>query len=71
MPKQSESTDLKGLQKDMEYARNDISEIKELLKTGYVSVQRYAPVEKIVFGMVGVLLVTVFGTVLSVIFVKK
>lgn len=52
---------------DISYMKRDISEIKNTVQHGYVPIERFAPVEKIVYGLVGLILVGVGGAFLTLI----
>lgn len=67
MAKQSDETKLAVMATELQYARNDITEIKDLLKTGYVSKEEHEPVKKIVYGLVGVVLIAVVGALMALV----
>ena len=51
---------------EMGAVKEDIHE----MKTGYVKVERFSPVEKIVFGAVGIVLSAVIVAILSYVIIK-
>lgn len=65
-----EDTQIAVMALDLKYIKDDVKEIKENLTTGYVPLSRYILVERIVFGMVGLVLISVFGALLTLV-VKK
>lgn len=60
-------TKLAVMANNIEYIKTDIVEIKNQLKAEYVTREEYAPVKKLVYGMVGVILVAVVGALLALI----
>ena len=51
----------------LEYIKKDIAEIKTKLDDHYVTSSEFEPIKKIVYGMVSLVLVTVFGALLALI----
>lgn len=49
----------------------DVSDIKSTLTQDYVTQDQFEPVKKIVYGLVGLILVAVVGAVLALITVRK
>lgn len=59
-----------ALQKDVEYIKKEISEIKALVENKYVTMAEFQPIKNIVFGMVGLVLVSVVGGLLAIVLKK-
>ena len=66
------SNQLHNVAKDVESMKKevaeDLAEIKKTLKEEYVNVERYKPIERIVYGMVGAMLLVVINQILRAIF---
>lgn len=76
--KQSESTTIQLMAKDISYMQSDISELKNLIKDGsslYVTRQEFddkiQPLQKIVYGMVGLILLAFAGAIVQLVVVRK
>lgn len=63
----NEDTSLALMANDMKYMRQDISEIKNTVRHGYVTKEEFEPIKKIVYGLVGLILVSVVGAVVSLV----
>jgi len=48
----------------------DVKEIKEILKTDYVTKDEYDPIKKLVYGLVGLILIGVVGALLSLVILQ-
>ena len=55
---------------DITYIRDDVKEIKDNLRSSYVSKDEFDPVKKIVYGLVGLILVAVMVAVLGLVIIK-
>lgn len=55
------------VKKDIEYIKKEIIEIKQLVSEHYVTKVEFDPIKKIVYGIAGMVLVTVFGALLALI----
>lgn len=51
----------------LDYIQRDISEIKDRLEKDYVTRQELDPIKKIVYGLVGLILTSVFGALMFLI----
>ncbi len=51
----------------LDYIQRDIKEIKERLEDEYVTRQEFQPIKNIVYGMVGIILMSVIGALLALI----
>lgn len=62
----SENFDI-GVGKDVEQIKKDIIEIKLLINNNYVRREEFNPVQKIVYGLVSVILLGVIGALLALV----
>jgi len=65
-----ESTDkvkLAVIQKDLEYIKCSVEEIKGKLDKEYVTQDEFTPVKNIVYGIVGLILTSVVGALITLI----
>lgn len=60
-------TDFKVMSNDLKYIREDITEIKKKLDNNYVTIDQFAPVRNVVYGLVGILGVATIGAILNLI----
>lgn len=65
-----EDTQIALIASDVNYIKGDVQEIKSTLKSSYVTTDQFEPVKKIVYGLVGLILVAVVGALLALV-VKK
>ena len=56
-----------GVGKDVEQIKKDITEIKLLINNNYVRREEFNPVQKIVYGLVSIILMGVVGALLALI----
>lgn len=70
MENTDERITLATLKTDLEYIKRDISEIKLTLKTDYVTREEFSPIKSIVYGLVGTILVAVFGALVALVIQK-
>lgn len=56
---------------DMSYIKKDVIEIKEMLKSNYVTKEAFGPVKMIAYGMTSIVLVAVIGAVVSLVIIRK
>ena len=54
----------------VEYIENEVKEIKDKLESNYVTMSEFKPIKAIVYGMVAIVLTTVFGALIMLV-VKK
>lgn len=52
---------------DIGYMKRDIAEIKQTVTHSYVSKDEFEPIKKIVYGLVGLILVAVVGALVSLV----
>lgn len=62
----SENFDV-GIGKDVEQIKKDITEIKLLITQNYVRREEFNPVQKIVYGLVSVILMAVLGAMIALV----
>lgn len=62
----SENFDV-GVGKDVEQIKKDITEIKLLITQNYVRREEFNPVQKIVYGLVSVILMAVLGAMIALV----
>lgn len=55
---------------DIEYLKRDIREIKESLRQDLVHKDEFTPVRNVVYGMVGLILVSVIGAIVALVIRK-
>lgn len=67
--KQNDRTDvsLAVISTDLAYIKQDVAEIKRLQQTNYVSHDEFEPIKRIVYGLVGIILVAVVGALVSLV----
>jgi hypothetical protein len=63
----SDSVNIAVLQTDMSYIRQTLDEMRSDLNGKYVTKEQFDPVQKIVFGIVSLLLISVVGAILSLV----
>lgn len=64
--RESENYDV-GVGKDVEQIKKDITEIKLLITQNYVRREEFNPVQKIVYGLVSVILMGVMGALIALV----
>jgi len=68
--KTSIETTVALMAQNIEYIRNDVTEIKHTLKSDYVTTTEFEPIKKIVFGLVGLVLTMVTVAVIKIVIIK-
>ena len=66
--KQSNNIDV--IANDISYIRDDLVEIKSTLKGSYVTKEEFEPIKKIVYGLVGLILIAVVGALMGLVLIK-
>ena len=61
---------LEVMANEMKHISKDVSEIKSTLRGSYVSKDEFEPIKRIVYGLVGLILVTVCGAVLGLVILQ-
>jgi len=59
-----------NIQCDVASVKTDIKDIKESMEADYVSRTEFNPIQKIVYGMVGLVLLAVLGALVSLVVLK-
>jgi thiosulfate reductase cytochrome b subunit len=54
----------------IEYIADDVKEIKEKLNKDFVTTDKFEPIQRLVYGMVSLVLVSVFGALISLVLIK-
>lgn len=65
-----ESNKLDLLAKDIQYIKDKVNEVSNTLKTDYVTKDQFEPVQKVVYGLVTIILATVVGALLILVIRK-
>lgn len=58
------------IRQDLEYIKDRVSKIDNQLEANYITRQEFAPIQKLVYGMVSLVLVTVFGALLAMVVIQ-
>jgi len=64
---QSDETKLAVIQTDLTYIKEKMNAIDTKVSSGYVSKEEFEPVRKIVYGLVGLILVAVVGALVALV----
>lgn len=67
MSKESLETKVALIAKDISYMKDKVDDVDVKLSSHYVSKEEFEPVKKIVYGLVGLILVAVVGAVISLV----
>lgn len=67
---QGSETKFAVMAKDIEFIRQEVTEIKGRIDGHFVTREEFDPVKKVVYGMVGLILVAVAGALIALV-VKK
>jgi hypothetical protein len=63
----SSSGGLAVLQNDLNHIQADVKEIKEKMESHFITKEEFDPVKKIVYGLVGIILVAVIGALVALV----
>lgn len=63
----NQNDNLAVIANDLTYIKRDIADIKATVQHGYVTKEEFEPIKKIVYGLVGLILVAVVGAVVSLV----
>ena len=55
------------IQQDISYMKDKLDSVDQKVSTHYVSREEFEPIKKIVYGMVGLILVAVVGALISLV----
>ena len=61
------SNKVDNIQSDLTFIKSDIKDIKSSMEADYVSRTEFAPIQKIVYGMISLILVAVFGALIALV----
>lgn len=67
MPNSSDTTKIALIQQDISYMKDKLDNVDQKISTHYVSREEFEPIKKIVYGMVGLILVAVVGALVSLV----
>jgi tetrahydromethanopterin S-methyltransferase subunit G len=67
VPNQSDETRMAILQNDIGYIKKQLDSIDNKVSNHYVSKEEFEPIKKIVYGLVGLILVGVVGAMVSLV----
>jgi hypothetical protein len=67
MPRKTNTQNIDIIMTRLDYIREDVSDIKHRLEGQYVTKDEFAPVAKIVYGMVSVILLAVIGALVALV----
>jgi len=56
--------------KDIEYIKKDVSEIKTKIDSDYVTKEEFIPVQRVVFGLVALILTAVVGALVGLVVLR-
>lgn len=68
--KKTNTQNIDVIANQIEYIAEDIKEIKEKLNKDFVTVDQFTPIQRLVYGMVSLVLVSVFGALVSLVIMK-
>lgn len=64
---QSDETKLAVMQTDLTYIKEKLNAVDTKVSTHYISKEEFEPIKKIVYGMVGLILVAVVGALVALV----
>lgn len=67
MKTEHDQAELAVISNDISYIKRDVSDIKKTVQNGYVTKDQFEPIQRIVYGLVGLILVAVVGAVISLV----
>jgi thiosulfate reductase cytochrome b subunit len=68
--KESEQTIIALMGRDIKEIRHDVSDMQENIHENYITRIEFDPVQKIIYGIVGVVLLTVLSALVALVVVK-
>jgi hypothetical protein len=68
--KKTNTQNIDVIANQIEYIADDIKEIKEKLNKDFVTTDKFEPIQRLVYGMVSLVLVSVFGALISLVLMK-
>lgn len=70
MASNTQGKNLEVIANDISYIKADIKEIKDSVVTTYVTKDQFEPIQRLVYGLVGLILFAVVGAVVSLVLNK-
>lgn len=70
-PQKSPNSNWQVIANDIGYIKDDVKEIKATLSHQYVSKDEFEPIKRIVYGVVGLILVAVVGALVSLVVTQQ
>lgn len=67
MSSQSDETKLAVIQTDLTYIKEKLNAVDNKVSSHYVSKEEFEPIKKIVYGLVGLILVAVVGALVALV----
>lgn len=67
---QEEEINLLVIANDINYIKRDVADIKGSISRDYITRQEFEPVKRVVYGLVGLILIAVVGGLLALIIQK-
>lgn len=58
------------VQQDVKYIKDGFDKLDEKISAHYVTKEEFDPVKKIVYGLVGLILITVVGSIVSLVLIR-
>ena len=65
--KSENSSEIAVVANDIIHIKNDISEIKEMLRDSFVTLREFKPVRAVAYGLVGTICLAVIGALIALI----
>ena len=56
---------------DIRYIKEDVTEIKLKLEKDYVTREEFEPIKKVVYGLIGLILVAVVSAIIGLVIISK
>lgn len=69
--KESQETKIALIAKDINYMKEKLDEVDGKLNSHYVTKEEFEPIKKVVYGLVGIILVAVVGAVVSLVVTSR
>lgn len=65
--RETSDTKIALIQQDISYMKDKLDNVDQKISTHYVSREEFEPIKKIVYGMVGLILIAVVGALVSLV----
>ncbi len=66
----NEAVEAALIKKDLEYIKRQVDGINRRIESNYITRVEFQPIQKLVYGMVGLILVSVVGALISLVVMK-